>query len=226
MAGGRPDRGASFSPSIPSCRNRCSQRNTVCRAIPSCFAISCLALPAANSAMIIARSTSLTADVRLPARDFSYACDCSSSWMFSARGIVETCAAWGFLAAVKVKGQYGFGGAEQAQEIRPVVRLSTADAWFRFLSAFKRTGSQQLTETAMHRQRQHFLDRTRRFMRKVILAAAGRASQQDPVGRAIAGPAEPLRIDEGFQQIHRMRIEPLPRPEPASPCVLARLSHL
>src|SRR6266487_3794178 len=58
---------------------------------------------------------------------------------------------------------------------------------------------QQLTETAMHGQGQYFLYRTSRFMSKVILAATGRASQQDPVGRAIAGPSEPLRIDEGFQ---------------------------
>jgi hypothetical protein len=39
--------------------------------------------------MAIARFASLTADVRLPVRDFSSSRDGSSNWMFSALGIVE-----------------------------------------------------------------------------------------------------------------------------------------
>src|ERR1035441_4412337 len=70
----RPDRGESSNPSVPCCRNRFSQRRTVCRAIPNCSAISRLALPAADCRMILARSTARAATVRPFAQRSSSSC--------------------------------------------------------------------------------------------------------------------------------------------------------
>src|SRR3979490_1794915 len=44
------------------------------------------------------------------------------------------------------------------------------------------------------------------------LAAAGRLPHQNPVGRAITGAAKATGIDEGFREVNRMAVEPVPVP--------------
>jgi hypothetical protein len=75
MRRGRPTavRPASPFPS-PCCRSRFSHRRTVCRTIPNCSAICCLALPAAKPSMIFARSAARTATVRLAAQHANSFC--------------------------------------------------------------------------------------------------------------------------------------------------------
>src|SRR5580658_10418505 len=70
--------------------------------------------------------------------------------------------------------------------------------------------TENLPEPAMKWQAQHLLHGSRLFeRRRAMPTACGRADDL-PVGRAITGPAKTRSIDEGFQPINRMRIEPLP----------------
>src|ERR1700691_2932989 len=47
-------------------------------------------------------------------------------------------------------------------------------------------------------------------MRLIVFAAPRGSPQHHPVRRPIACPAEPLRVDEGFQIIDRMPVDALP----------------
>src|ERR1700683_4068520 len=70
--------------------------------------------------------------------------------------------------------------------------------------------AENLSEPPMQRQAQHLLHWPRLFESRCSMPAACRRTNHLPVGRAITGPAKTRSIDEGFQPINRMRVEPLP----------------
>src|ERR1035441_5889879 len=63
---------------------------------------------------------------------------------------------------------------------------------------------------AMEWKSQHLFERPVRPMRLIVFAAPRGSSQHLPVRRPITGPAESFRVDEGFQKIDRVPVDPLP----------------
>ena len=60
------------------------------------------------------------------------------------------------------------------------------------------------------RQTEDFLDRAVRLVGLVVFAAPGGEPEQLPVRRAVTGPAKTTGIDEGFREVNRVTVHPLP----------------
>src|SRR5207249_9441504 len=70
--------------------------------------------------------------------------------------------------------------------------------------------TQEPAKVSPQRIAQHFLNGAVGPLAPGVLAAAGCVPYYHPVGRAVAGPAVPFRIDEGFHKIDRMTVSALP----------------
>src|SRR5260370_11609082 len=69
---------------------------------------------------------------------------------------------------------------------------------------------EQLTKPLRQRISQNLFERSIRHVAVGLLATPGRPAKKDPVGRAVTGSPESLRIHECFQVINRMPVQPLP----------------
>ena len=72
------------------------------------------------------------------------------------------------------------------------------------------TAPEQFAKPLRQRISQNLFDRPVRHVAVGLLAASRRLAQQHPVGRAVTGSAESLRIHERLQKVNRMPVHPLP----------------
>ena len=66
---------------------------------------------------------------------------------------------------------------------------------------------QSLAEVPHQWVAQHLLDRAVGLMRHVCLATPRRHTQDSPVGRPVARAVKALRVDEGLQEVNRVRVQ-------------------
>src|SRR5438093_6095083 len=70
--------------------------------------------------------------------------------------------------------------------------------------------AQQFSKPFPHRISHHYLNRTVRLLTRRVLTATCRGTQSNPVRCSIADPARSRRINERFQKVNRMSVNPLP----------------
>jgi hypothetical protein len=72
--------------------------------------------------------------------------------------------------------------------------------------------AQQFSKPFPHRIAQHLFNRTIGFLALRVLAATCRHTQSNPIRGPIAATARSRRINERFQKVNRMPVDPLPIP--------------
>ena len=80
----------------------------------------------------------------------------------------------------------------------------------RRLAGLHHYAPKQLAKPLRQRIAQNLFDRPVRHVAVGLLAASRRLAQHHPVGRAVTGAAESLRIHERLQKVDRMPVHPLP----------------